>query len=80
MDVSNYYPMKELLRDKYFDQGKLAFSLFSKCNIALHLMQNVFLIASHDMPMPINFSSETWINLHLFYVNKLTSFRENFYF
>ena len=21
MDVSNYYPMKELLRDKYFDQG-----------------------------------------------------------
>ena len=23
MDVSNYYPMKELLRDKYFDEGKL---------------------------------------------------------
>ena len=38
MDVSNYYPMKELLRDKYFDQGKLSFSLFFSRNIALHLI------------------------------------------
>ena len=28
MDVSNYYPMKELLREKYFDEGKITFSWF----------------------------------------------------
>ena len=38
MDVSNYYPMKELLRDKYFDEGKRSFSLLFNCNIALYLI------------------------------------------
>ena len=66
MDVSNYYPMKELLRDKYFDEGKVAFSLFFDWNIALHLVQYLFLIGSHNMPMPKNFSptSETLGDLH----------------
>ena len=46
MDVSNYYPMKELLRDKYFDEGKFTFSWFFYCD--LHLMQDVFLIRMYN--------------------------------
>ena len=43
MDVTNYYPMKELLRDKYFDEGKFAalhLMLYMYFYVALILMQN----------------------------------------
>ena len=45
MDVSNYYPMKELLRDKYFDQGELL--LGNDLMKLFSLRQLVFLIDSH---------------------------------
>ena len=43
MDVTNYYPMKELLRDKYFDEGKFAalhLMLYMYFYVALILMQH----------------------------------------
>ena len=45
MDVSNYYPMKELLRDKYFDQGELL--LGNDLLKWFSLRQLVLLIDSH---------------------------------